>query len=58
MVPISYFIVDEGQLLVDLRKLLIPIGFNIELHVLQSILNAPDSLVVLRTYINQLKINE
>ena len=57
MVPISYFIVDEGQLLVDLRKLLIPIGFNIELHVLQSILNAPDSLVVLRTYINQLKIN-
>ena len=58
MVPISYFIVDKGQLLVDLRKLLIPISFNIELHVLQSILNAPDSLVVLRTYINQLKINE
>ena len=52
VMPISYFIVNEGQLLVNLSKLLVAISFNIELHILQPVLNAPDPLIVLSAYSN------
>ena len=46
VVPVSDFVVDEGELLVDLVKLLIAVGLDIELHALQTLLDPLNSLVV------------
>jgi len=50
VVPVSDFVVDEGELLVDLVKLLIAVRLDIELHALQTLLDPLNSLVVVAGY--------